>query len=92
MKTPGTLATTDFNKFSGQLGGFLGPAPGKFLPSVITGSAVGSFAANGTDKSAGVIGNWNVGNSSYKAAGIFAGARNGSINLPPNFALSSHAD
>ena len=55
---------------------FGGPLSGK-LPNgaELTGSAAGSFVNNGTDKAAGVIGNWGVANSQYEANGIFAGAR-----------------
>jgi hypothetical protein len=55
---------------------FAGPLYGQ-LPSnlgSLSGSAVGSFVNNGDMKAAGVIGNWNVVNSAYRAGGIFAGA------------------
>jgi hypothetical protein len=55
---------------------FAGPLYGQ-LPSnlgFLSGSAVGSFVNNGDMKAAGVIGNWNVVNSAYRAGGIFPGA------------------
>jgi len=83
MSMPGVL--TDVNKFSGQLLGTLG---GNWCNSV-TGSAVGSFVANGSDPTAGVIGNWGVGNENYVAAGVFGAGRNGAVDvngqLPPVF-------
>ncbi len=67
MNMPGQLSA--INKFSGPLGGTLG------IETPISGSAVGSFAANGADKAAGVIGNFNVGNDNYVASGIFGAGR-----------------
>ena len=55
---------------------FAGPLYGQ-LPSnlgSLSGSAVGSFVNNGDMKAGGVIGNWNVVNSAYRAGGIFAAA------------------
>ena len=52
----------------------------------LTGSAAGSFVNNGTDKAAGVIGNWGVANSQYEATGIFGAARGGSISAKPGLA------
>jgi hypothetical protein len=65
MNMPGQLS--EINKFSGPLL----PTPDSGTPSSITGNAVGSFAANGSDKAAGVIGNFNAGNENYRASGIF---------------------
>jgi len=62
MNMPGQLS--EINKFSGPLGGTSGGDP-------ISGNAVGSFAANGTDRAAGVIGNFNAGNDTYRASGVF---------------------
>ena len=67
MSAPGVLAAG--NHFGGAL---TGAAPNG---SSLSGSAVGSFVNNGNIKAAGVIGNWNVGNSAYRAVGIFGGAR-----------------
>jgi hypothetical protein len=55
---------------------FGGPLSGN-LPSgaALAGFAGGSFVNNGSDKAAGVIGNWNVGNSQYEANGIFGANR-----------------
>jgi hypothetical protein len=70
MRIPGQL-----NNFSGPLLGNLG-ANGP----AVSGSATGSFAANGLDKAAGIIGNFNIGNGNYKAAGIFGAGRTGNID------------
>jgi hypothetical protein len=43
--------------------------------SDLAGGAVGSFVNNGNVVAAGVIGNWNVHNDLYGAAGIFGGKR-----------------
>jgi hypothetical protein len=64
MSMPGRLSA--INQFSGPLTGNL---------NGITGSAAGSFVANGADKAAGIIGNWNAANSSYKASGVFGAGR-----------------
>jgi hypothetical protein len=80
MTIPGELGNNVTNKFSGPLLGTLG-SQNNFNESsyqplpTIEGSAVGSFAANGNDKAAGVIGNFNVGNEYYKASGIFGAGR-----------------
>ena len=82
MTTPGELANNAVNKFSGPLLGTVGSGP---YPDSVTGNAVGSFAANGTHKAAGVIGNFNAGNNDYKASGVF-----GAGPAPTN--LSSSTD
>jgi hypothetical protein len=97
MDVPGEIAenVNAINRFSGPLLGTLGSAPYPYSNN-IDGGAVGSFAANGTDKTAGVIGNWGVGNDYYKASGIFGAGRVGAIDpngrledLPPkSFALT----
>jgi hypothetical protein len=93
MAVPGQLANNAINKFSGPLLGTLGS--GGY--SSVSGSATGSFAANGTDTSASIIGNWTAGNNNYKATGIFGAGRDGPINpnghldLPPNQILT-HGD
>jgi trimeric autotransporter adhesin len=69
MSMPGQL--NEINKFSGPLLGTLGD----HCPVNISGGAIGSFAANGADKTAGVIGNWNAANNNYRAAGIFGASR-----------------
>lgn len=67
MDMPGQLSA--INKFSGPLSGTLGSQ--NYLQSSYTqlptvqGSAVGSFAANGSDLTAGIIGNWNAKASGY---------------------------
>jgi hypothetical protein len=73
MDVPGELANIATNKFSGALLGTLGS-------SNIGGGANGSFVANGTDKTAGIIGNWGVGNESYRATGVFGAGRVGAVN------------
>ena len=86
MDVPGQLANSATNKFSGPLLGTLGVD--QHVPN-IGGVAAGSFAANGADKTAGVTGNFAVGNSYYKASGIFGAGRdgavdpNGHLELPP---------
>ena len=80
MTMPGQLSA--INRFSGPLVGTL--VSGELRPS-ISGGAIGSFAANGADKSAGVIGNWGAGNSNYSAAGIFGAGR-----TPPPVTSLSH--
>lgn len=67
MSAPGVI---DGNHFSGPLSGQLPSDLGS-----LSGSAAGSFANNGNTVAAGVIGNWNIGNNAYNAAGIFAGAK-----------------
>jgi hypothetical protein len=66
MSAPGVA---NGNRFTGPLYGQLPSNLGS-----LSGSAVGSFVNNGDMKVAGVIGNWNVVNSAYRAGGIFAGA------------------
>jgi hypothetical protein len=66
MSAPGVA---NGNHFTGPLNGQLPSNLGS-----LSGSAVGSFVNNGDMKAAGVIGNWNVVNSAYRAGGIFAGA------------------
>ncbi|MEZ5875272.1 MAG: hypothetical protein R3D30_10760, partial [Hyphomicrobiales bacterium] len=81
-KIPGQLASTDVNKFSGNLYGTVGKGLGVLSPkNWVTGAAVGSFAANGDDKSAGIIGNWNAAANGYRAAGVFGAGR---TNFSPN--------
>ena len=70
MNMPGRLSA--INSFSGPLSGTLGSD--HCAPS-INGGAAGSFVANGADKTAGVIGNWNAANQNYKATGIFGASR-----------------
>jgi hypothetical protein len=48
----------------------------------MTGNATGSFVRGPLSPAQGVIGNWNVGSSTYKATGIFAGS--GTPQIPPN--------
>jgi FecR-like protein len=79
MKMPGVLEDT--NKFSGKLFGKLGHGP---WSSRVSGSAVGSFTANGNDKAAAAIGNWNASNQFYKASGIFGASRTAPITGPIN--------
>jgi hypothetical protein len=85
MDMPGVA--TDLNKFSGPLLGTLGTG---YCAPTVNGGAFGSFAANGADKTAGVIGNWGAGNEDYKAAGVFGAGRIAPVdpeghldNLPP---------
>ena len=66
MSAPGVA---NGNRFTGPLYGQLPSNLGS-----LSGSAAGSFVNNGDMKAAGVIGNWNVVNSAYRAGGIFAGA------------------
>ena len=94
MGAPGQLANNAVNKFSGPLLGTLGSHNQNYQPTV-QGSANGSFVANGSDKTAGVIGNWMAGNEFYRASGVFGAGRvgdinpNGHLDLPlNNFALS----
>ena len=85
MDMPGVA--TALNKFSGPLLGTLGT--NRCAPTV-TGIANGSFAANGNDKTAGVIGNFAVASDSedsYRASGVFGAGRIGNTagrinNLP----------
>jgi len=94
MDTPGELANSAPNKFGGPLHGTLGSG---YEPGYVSGGANGSFVANGSDKTAGVIGNWFAGNDYYKATGVFGAGRIGPINpdghlelpLPNNFALTN---
>jgi hypothetical protein len=67
MSAPGVIAGNG-NHFGGPLSGQL---PGNL--GSLSGSAVGSFVNNGDVKAAGVIGNWNVAGSAYRAGGVFAG-------------------
>jgi hypothetical protein len=50
----------------------------------VSGIANGSFAANGNDKTAGVIGNFSVATSGqnpyYQASGVFGAGRVGAVN------------
>jgi hypothetical protein len=64
----GNFTTPEGNHFGGQLTGQLPNDLGS-----LSGNAAGSFVNNGNAIAAGVIGNWNVGNSAYRATGIFAG-------------------
>jgi hypothetical protein len=59
----GMTQIPNLNQFAGSLSG-----------SGLSGSATGSFVNNGSVAAGGVIGNWNVGDSNYKATGIFGGA------------------
>jgi hypothetical protein len=81
MRMPGQL--NEINKFSGSMSGTVGYSEG----DNVWGKAVGSFAANGSDKTAGVIGNWIAGNETYRATGIYGAGRDGPVNpngnLPP---------
>ena len=70
MEIPGELQSSDINRFSGPLSGSLGQEQD------ISGGAVGSFARNGNDPTAGIIGNWNARNEAYRAGGVFAAPRN----------------
>lgn len=63
------------NRFDGVLQQTAGPSIDN-----LTGKATGSFVNNGSVAAGGVIGNWNVGGSNYKATGIFGGA--GTPRLP----------
>lgn len=56
------------NHFGGNISGSL---PND---TSVRGSASGAFVNDGAKQAAGIMGNWNVGNSHYKAGGIFAGA------------------
>jgi hypothetical protein len=67
MSAPGTLTSYSANQFGGSLHGTVGE-------SSINGAATGSFVRGPLSPAQGVIGDWNVGNSSYKATGIFAGS------------------
>jgi hypothetical protein len=69
MTMPGVV-----NKFSGDLSGVNLPAS----LSGMNGFAQGSFVKGPSSPAQGVIGNWNVGNTSnhYSATGIFAGSGN----------------
>ena len=73
MSSPGDLNKNYVaNRFDGRI-------EGKNLPQnlgSISGTARGSFVDGpGPDGAArGVIGNWNIGGSNYKATGIFAGS------------------
>jgi hypothetical protein len=85
MDTPGIAANLT-NKFSGPLLGTLDCD----CNSGVSGLANGSFAANGNDKTAGVIGNFAVAtdgqNPIYEASGVFGAGRTGqnvSFDLPP---------
>ena len=79
MDMPGVA--TALNKFSGPLRGTLG---NDHCAPTVYGIANGSFAANGTDKTAGVIGNFSVANfgdsTFYKASGVFGAGRVGPVN------------
>jgi hypothetical protein len=77
MDVPGQLADSATNAFSGPLRGTLGID--QHVPN-ISGVAAGSFAANGSDTTAGVTGNFAVGNNYYKASGIFGAGRVGDVN------------
>jgi hypothetical protein len=100
MDMPGVA--TALNRFSGPLLGTLG---NDHCAPTVTGVANGSFAANGNDKTAGVIGNFSVAtsgdNPTYQASGVFGAGRvgdinaNGSLDLPsrPGFSLyGSHGN
>ena len=63
MTIPGELT----NQFGGSLEGTVGV-------NAINGAATGSFVKGPISPAQGVIGNWNVGNPSYKATGVFAGS------------------
>ena len=67
MSAPGVA---DGNQFSGTLSGRL---PSNLDLKSLSVGAAGSYVNNGNAVAAGVIGNWNVGNSAYRATGIFAG-------------------
>jgi hypothetical protein len=71
MCAPGVAGcgTPSGNHFGGPLSGGLPNG------AALTGFAAGSFVNNGSDKAAGVIGNWNISNSQYEATGIFGGLR-----------------
>lgn len=56
------------NHFGGNISGSL-PNETK-----VRGIASGAFVNDGAKQAAGVMGNWNVGSSNYKAGGIFAGS------------------
>jgi hypothetical protein len=97
MDVPGQLANSATNKFSGPLHGTLGQQNYQYyneLPPV-EGGANGSFVAKGSDKTAGVIGNWFAGNEYYKATGVFGAGRvgdinpNGQLDLPPRYNVLS---
>ena len=81
MDMPGRVAA-DLNRFSGPLLGTLGPQGEQ--PITVTGVANGSFAANGNDKTAGIIGNFYVANAGdrtfYQASGVFGAGRVGPVN------------
>ena len=81
MDMPGRVAA-DLNRFSGPLLGTLGPQGEQ--PITVTGVANGSFAANGNDKTAGIIGNFSVANTGdrtfYQASGVFGAGRVGPVN------------
>ena len=86
MDMPGVLAgNAEWNKFGGPLDGSLGTGQSALG---IAGAANGSFVKNGSDVVGGAIGNWNVGNSVYKATGVFGMGKTGTggpVNLPsPN--------
>ena len=65
-----TQPNLDLNKFGGSLTQTGGDTIG-----TVTGHATGSFVNSPVKPAAGVIGNWNVDSSAYKATGIFGGAR-----------------
>ena len=81
MDMPRRVAA-DLNRFSRPLLGTLGPQ-GEH-PMSVPGVANGSFAANGNDKTAGIIGNFfaaNTGDSTfYQASGVFGAGRVGPVN------------
>ena len=68
MSAPGVA---DGNQFSGTLSGATSRAI--WISNSLSVGAAGSYVNNGNAVAAGVIGNWNVGNSAYRATGIFAG-------------------
>jgi hypothetical protein len=84
------IPTNGPNTFSGKLSGTLPVSRGEWCETPsdlrnLTGNVTGSFvsATKLPDGTAGlpkgVIGNWTIGNSVYKASGIFAGAN----SIPP---------